>query len=323
MMRYAVIEKAGRIVIRRKPVPSVEPGKMLVRVARAGVCGATEMHFFRGETDASFPIDSFNTCFGHEGAGTIEEVGRGIRGFAAGDRIVYVGPCYTQFALVDPALAVRLPDDVLFDEILGEPFAVVLNTLDYAQPCVLADVGLIGAGFMGLLLVQGLSRMPLRRLLVADINSEKLLLAKSFGATDTVNPRESDLRAAVETLTNGSGAHVVIEASGSEDGLCACGDLAAPGGKIILHGFYPQRPSIDLATMHAKELTVINSHPHSADRYRSLLGRACAAAQEKFFDLSRIVTHRFPLDEFPDAFAALVDDPKLVKAVICVDGELV
>lgn len=319
MMKYAVIEKAGSIVTRRKPVPSVEPGKLLVRVTRAGVCGTTEMHLFRGETDAPFPIDSFNSCFGHEGAGIVEDVGDGVKAFGPGDRIAYVGPCYAQFALVDPALAVKLPDDLASDEILGEPFAVVLNTLDYVQACVLADVVLIGAGFMGLLLVQGLARMPPRRLIVADINGEKLLLAKSFGATDVVNPRQDDLRATVETLTHGCGAQVVIEASGSEDGLNACADLAAPGGKIILHGFYPGRPSLDLATMHVKELTVINSHPHSAQRYQALLRRTRAAAQEKFFDLSRIVTHRFSLDELPDAFTALADDPKLVKAVIDVD----
>ena len=323
MMQYAVIEKAGSIVIRRKPVPSADPGRLLVRVARAGVCGATEMHFFRGETDAPFPIDSFNSCFGHEGAGTVEEVGCGIEGFAAGDRIAYLGPCYAQFAVVDPALAVKVPDDVPFDEILGEPFAVVLNTLDYVQPCVLADVVLIGAGFMGLLLVQGLARMPLRRLLAADVNDEKLRLARSFGATDTANPGEDDLRATVETLTGGRGAHIVIEASGSQGGLGACGDLAAPGGKIILHGFYPGTPSIDLATMHAKELTVINSHPHSAERYQVLLQRACIAAKERFFDLSGIVTHRFSLAELPDAFAALSEDPKLVKAVIELDREAV
>ena len=320
-MKYACIPRAGAIIVREKKTPPVEPGKLLVRVARAGICAATELHLLRGETGEPFPIDSFNSCFGHEGAGVVEEAGPGVAGFDAADRIAYLGPCYAEVALVDPALAVKLPPDVSFDDILGEPFAVVLNTLDHVKSQASTDVVLLGAGFMGLLILQGLARMPLRNVIVADINNAKLRIAQDFGASATVNPLEGDLKDTVHALTDGLGADTVIEASGSPDALNRCGSLTAPGGRIVLHGFYPGSPSIDLTTWHVKELTIINSHPCNAKRYQDLIQRAVIAAQQKSFDLSRIVTHRFSLKNLPRAFEAIVKDPKLVKAVVDFDLE--
>ncbi|MFH0964628.1 MAG: zinc-binding dehydrogenase [Planctomycetota bacterium] len=318
-MKYAVIEEAGRIVIREKEAPRVAAGKLLVRVTRAGVCGATELHFLRGEAGVSFPLDSFNSCFGHEGSGVVEEAGAGVEGFEKGARVTYLGPCYTEYALVDPALAARLPGDVSFDDILGEPFAVVLHTLEHAQGRVLGDVVLLGAGFMGLLVLQGLVRMPLRRVIVAEKRESRLRLAREFGATSAVKVGRDDLEEAVMRLTDGRGADVVIEASGSKEALKQCGALVAPGGKIVLHGYYPGLSAIDLGPWHVKGAVVINSHPHDRERYGELMQRACTAAREKFFDLSRIVTHRLPLEELSGAFEALVKDEGLIKAVIQFD----
>lgn len=322
-MKYAVIESAGSIVLRERDIPAIEPNRLLVRVTRAGICAATELHLLRGETGAPFPLHSFNSCFGHEGAGIVMAAGPAVVGFSPGDRIVYLGPCYCEYALVNPELAVALPPKLSFDEILGEPFAVALNTVDHVMSTPPGTIVLLGTGFMGLLILQGLSSISAGTgtIIAADINGEKLQMAMKHGAAMTVNLRETDLAGVVNRLTGGCGANTVIEASGSHEALRQCGPLAAAAGRIILHGHYVGSPSIDLDPWHVKELTIINSHPHSPGRYRELLCRACDAAVRGVFDVTCLVTHRYSLERLPEAFDAMADDRKFVKAVVDVGTE--
>jgi 2-desacetyl-2-hydroxyethyl bacteriochlorophyllide A dehydrogenase len=312
-MRIAVLRGREGFEIEEADAPTIAPDEVLVRVVASGVCASELEPWVEGPPpgEVRYP--------GHEVSGVVVEVGPETEGVAAGDRVgVWVTERgFAEYVAVRAAYCFPGGDGPL-DEALAEPIACAANAVEAADVRLGDDVVVIGAGFMGNLVQRLVALRGARQLIVADARGDALRRATEVGATRVVDVTSESLPDVVRELTDGRGADITFECSGTQPALSTTGDTTRMSGKIVIVGFHqgPVR-EIPLAYWNWMAFTIVNAHFRDlATIMRGMsVGMRLLAAGELSMD--GLVTHRFPLDRINEAFATLRDKPDgFVKAVI-------
>ena len=216
------------------PIPVPGPGQVLIRVEAVGV-NFIEIYFRKGVYKATMPLIP-----GSEAAGTIEELGPGVTGFAAGDAVASVGVLgsYAEYALVPVTQLVKVPNGVTPEQaaaaMLQGMTAHYLATSTF--PLKAGDIALVhaGAGGVGLLLTQIASRIG-AKVITTVSTKEKAELSREAGASDVIVYTEQDFEAETKKLNGGKGVNVVYDSVGKTtfEGSLNC---LAPRGMLVLFG---------------------------------------------------------------------------------------
>lgn len=254
---------------------------------------------------------------GHEGMGYVAKIGAGVSGFAEGDRVAGGGFATVRNLGVDRVY--RLPDSDLDDPYwIVEPVSCVVTGLDHSRLRPGDKVALIGSGFMGLMLLQGLLHSYANEVVVLDISTDRLALAKELGATETYNLAKTDV-ATVTPLLKDRDFDVVVDTTGSQAGLDLSTDIVKRGGLINLFGWIKDtRASFDSTKWHIGGYTIVNSSPSS--QLRDPFPPAIDLIHSGRIDLQPLVSHVVPLAAYPDLMAQIVGgDPSYIKGVITLD----
>jgi len=331
-VRAVVFERPGEAVYREVEAPVAGPGEVLVRSLRAGVC-RTDLEILAGELDPRFV--RFPVVPGHEWSGEIAELGPGVDDLAAGERVVCEGmvPChrcfhcksgdtnlcerheqlgftlpggYAELVRVPRHVVHRLPDTVSLDAaVLVEPGACVLRALERAQPVPGERVGVVGIGTLGSLALL-LSRLWSPGALVAyGIRPEELAFAERLGAGKLV-----DARGPVEEGT----LDVVLETAGSVEAVELATRLVRPGGRVVLLGVAGAGKTLSLPAdrIVLGDLHVIGTVSYTTGSWARLL----RLLEQGLVELDPLVTHRFPLARFEEAFRLLSDRRGTVVKIV-------
>jgi D-xylulose reductase len=201
--------------------------------------------------------------------------------------------------VVHPAnFTFKLPDNVSFAEgALIEPLATGMQAADKARirPGDVAVV--IGAGTIGMLTAIAALAGGCSRVIIADLVQEKLDIAARYDAVTAVNIARDNLAESVASLTDGWGAQVVFEASGSPKAYANLFDLACPGGCVVLVGMPPQPVALDIVAMQAKEIRI-----ESVFRYANQFPRALALLGSGKLDIKPMISGVFPFEQGIEAF---------------------
>ncbi len=266
-----------------RPAHQPGPGEVAIRVRRAGICGS-DMHILHG----SNPFAVYPRVIGHEFAGVIEALGEGVSSLAIGqhvvaDPVISCGTCYPcrigrsnvcanlqvigvhrdggfrAVAIVPEANAVKVSSTLGLDvAALAEPLAVAANVL-WRTECTKEDVVLIyGAGTVGITVLQ-MAKMKGARCIIADIDADRLVRAREFGADVVINSREQSVAEVVAPELDGLGPSIVIDGAGIPSLLEEACRVAAPAGRIGLLGFSPGPCNISQQEIVRKELTLVGS----------------------------------------------------------------
>jgi (R,R)-butanediol dehydrogenase/meso-butanediol dehydrogenase/diacetyl reductase len=323
------------------------PGEVAIAVAYCGICGSDLHEYTAGplaipvtephpESGAIAPI-----VLGHEFCGTVTEVGSGVPGLAAGDRVA-VEPHYrcgacprcqngeynicrhfgfaglmgdggmAERAVVPAYMLHRLPDTVSFEQAaLFEPAAVALHALRRAGLRSGETVAVVGLGPIGLLVVMLAVRLGAGRVIVNDLRPARLELARALGATDVVpadpGTAVSDL---IRQAAGGEGADLAFEVVGSEGTLRTCLEATRRGGRIVLVGL-AGTVGIDAFAMVNNEQSIIASVGYR-DVYPELIGWV-----EAGMDLTAIVTSTIALEDVVgDGFEVLARGGDHIKILV-------
>jgi NADPH2:quinone reductase len=216
------------------PIPQPGPGQVLIRVEAVGV-NFIEVYFRNGVYKAALPL-----TLGSEAAGTVEELGPGVTGFAAGDAVASVSVLgsYAEYALVPAAALVKVPDGLTMQQAAAALLqGMTAHYLSHSVfPLKAGDTALVhaGAGGVGLLLTQMAARLGAR--VIATVSTaEKADLSRSAGASDVILYTEKDFAAEVKRLTGGKGVDVVYDSVGKTtfEGSLNC---LRPRGLLALFG---------------------------------------------------------------------------------------
>ncbi|MCJ8329049.1 MAG: zinc-binding dehydrogenase [Lentisphaeria bacterium] len=284
-----------------------DPGEHEVQIRRAA-CGICSWDIATCRAGSAFPVPA---PAGHEGMGYIEKVGSKVTTLNEGDRVL--GGGFATYFNMAAEHVHTLPDNDVADEFfLVEPVSCVVNGLDHCRLKAGDKVAMIGAGYMGFMMIQALKGNPfLSRFDVIDINDDRLKLAKELGAFETYNSLNDDLDELKSLKYD-----VVIDTSGSQQGLDLATDLTRRGGIINLFGWLKGETAFfDPTKWHLGGFTVINSAPASGIRDVSPV--AIDLISRGIIDMKPLVTHIVSLDEYPDLMKTiLAGDSSYIKGVV-------
>jgi L-iditol 2-dehydrogenase len=313
-MRQAVLTEPRRFTIADTPVPELGPGEVLLRVAACGVC-ASELDVYQGLAGhASYPWHP-----GHEVSGIVEQVGKGVHAPAVGDPVAVWAAAggYGEYLAV-PAEHCFGAGDVSLDLALGEPLACAVNAIELAGVALGDDVVIVGAGFMGQLLLRLVLLRGPRRVIVADPRDDALARAASAGATATVNPAREPLAEAVAELTDGALADVAVEATGAQGALAGLGGCTRMSGTLVIAGYHQGAPrQVPLADWNWNAFRIANAHFRDMATILRGMRAGMRLLTSGRISLDGLVTHRFPLATIDEAFRTAIEKPEgFVKATV-------
>jgi len=216
------------------PIPQPGPGQVLIRVEAVGV-NFIEVYFRKGVYKAALPLTP-----GSEAAGTVEELGPGVPGFAAGDAVASVSVLgsYAEYALVPAAQLVKVPAGLSMEQAAAALLqGMTAHYLSHSTfPLKAGETTLVhaGAGGVGLLLTQMAARLG-ARVITTVSTKEKAKLSREAGASDAILYTSQDFEAEVKRLTGGKGVDVVYDSVGKDtfEGSLNC---LRPRGLLALFG---------------------------------------------------------------------------------------
>ena len=316
--------------------PTAHAGEVLVRVAFAGICGS-DMHIIHGDN----AFVRFPRITGHEFAGVVESLGDNVEGVAIGDRVcvdpvISCGECYPcrigrpnvcgslevigvhrdggfeELVAVPAANVHRLPDHIGLDAAaLVEPYTIAANVLDRMQPHPGDRLMILGAGVIGMTILQMALAKGIKDIIVTDVINERLAAAKELGATHVFNSREHDVEKEVLALTQGEGVPLIADAACVPALLPQMLRLASAAGRIGLLGFSVQPSDLVQLEVIKKELTLVGSRLNNR-KFPEVLG-LMASGQ---LDPLALVSHRLPLSDMPSAIDMLDHRPEEVRKVL-------
>ncbi len=324
-MRALVKSRAEQgIWLEDVPSPAIGPNDLLVRVHYTAICG-TDLHIWKWDAWAQETI-SVPRVIGHEFMGTVVEVGSEARGFMKGQRVaveghVTCGHCRNCRAgrrhLCRNTQGIGIERDGAFAEQVAVPainaYSLPASMADEIGACLdplgnavhsalsydLAgeDVLITGAGPIGCM-AAALSRfVGARHIVVTDMNSYRLDLARLMGATLAV-PASDDLRAVMTRLGMTEGYDIGLEMSGSPAALRSMLEVMNNGGRVALLGIPSEAVSIDVNQIIFRGLTLRGIYGREMFETWYRMGTMLQSG----LDISPVITHRFPADRFADAF---------------------
>lgn len=321
--------------------PHVGPGEALVKIRAATTCGTDLKILQRGYVEK---IIKLPTVFGHEWAGDVVAVGKGVtwpeprmriragnsapclrcamcqKGrFNLCEDMLWLWGAYAEYIRV-PARTVlvntqEIPLHVDYEEAaLAEPLACVLHGAEEAGIKLGDTVAIIGAGPVGLLHLLTAKKLGAERIAICDLVEERLEFARKLGADDTINAKAEDAVASVKELTGGYGADVVVEAIGSPGTWEQALNMVRKGGTVLEFGGCPPGTTIEVATelLHYGEVTVKGAFHATPTHFK----RALNLISSRTLDVSRLVTRRMRLESLEEAFAVLATSKKDIKIAI-------
>jgi threonine 3-dehydrogenase len=311
------------------PVPEIGPDDVLIRVRKTGICG-TDIHIWQWDEWAARTVPT-PLITGHEFAGEIVEIGRNVTGLSLGQRCSGEGHLIgktsrqsragkfhldpetrgigvnEQGAFADylrlPAFnVVPLPDDIP-DEI-----GAILDPLGNAVHTALSfdllgeDVLVTGAGPIGIMAAAVARHAGARHVVITDVNPDRLALAGEVADVRPVNVAEEDLNDVIHALGMKQGFDVGLEMSGNQMALDQMVECLVMGGRIALLGIPPGKSPVDWSRIVFKAITIKGVYGREIfETWYKMI-----AMLQNGLDVSRVITHRFPADDYRAGFAAML-----------------
>jgi len=327
-MKALVYHGPGQKSWEERPKPTLlEPSDAILRISKTTICG-TDLHILKGDV----PEVADDRILGHEGVGVVEEVGSAVTSFKTGDRVLIscisaCGKCeackkgmYSQCEkggwllghFIDGTQAeyVRIPfaDNSLYhlpDNADEEALVMLSDILPTGLECGVLNgqvkpgdtVAIVGAGPIGLAVLMTAQFYTPAAVIMVDLDDNRLAVAKTFGATHTINSSRENAVETIMALTDGKGVEVAIEAVGVPATFELCQSVIGAGGHIANVGVHGKSVPLHLETLWSKNITITTRLVDTATT--SLLLKTVASHQ---LDPAKLITHRFDLSDILRAY---------------------
>jgi L-iditol 2-dehydrogenase len=324
------------------PVPVIKENEVLIKVEAVGVCGS-DVHYYQHGKIGDFIVNG-DFILGHECAGEVVEVGSNVKTLKLGDRVAlepgktcgkcefckggrynlcpdvefFATPPYhgvlTNYVAHPEDMCFKLPENVSNVEgALVEPLAVGLHATDIGGVKLGDTVIIYGSGCIGLVTLLASKAKGASKIILIDVLKNRLETAMRLGATHVINPMESDVIETVKAITEGKGAHVVIDTAAAVVTVKQTVEVLKTGGTIVLVGMTPKdEVEFNFLKLMGKEGVI-----KTIFRYRNLYPVAINAIASGAINVKDIVSHEFDFEDTKEAFDFVVNNAKdVVKAVI-------
>jgi L-iditol 2-dehydrogenase len=331
-VKALVLTEYHRLDYNEVPEPQIGPQEVLVQVKACGICGS-DVHGMDGSSGRRLPP----IIMGHEASGVIAQTGAGVTDWQPGDRVTFdsmisCGRCYfcrrgsinlcdrrrvlgvscqefrcegafAEYVAVPTNILYRLPDALSFERAaMAEPLSVAVHAVSRV-PIRLNDTAVVvGAGMIGLLIVEVLRAAGCGRIVAVDVQADRLAAACRLGADQGLSPGEADVAAEVLRQTDGRGADVAFEAVGIPATVEMAVASVRKGGSVGLVGNLTPKVELPLQAAVTRELTLFGSCASSGE-YPACLEMIARGT----IDVDAVISAVAPLSEGAAWFRRLYD----------------
>ncbi|WP_300011602.1 L-threonine 3-dehydrogenase [uncultured Roseobacter sp.] len=310
------------------PVPEIGPDDVLIKISKTGICG-TDIHIWNWDDWAAHTVP-VPMITGHEFAGVIVETGSNVTDLTIGQRCsgeghligktsrqsragkFHLDPgtrgigvneqgAFAQYLRLPAFNVVPLPDEI------SDDIGAILDPLGNAVHTALSfdlvgeDVLITGAGPIGIMAAAVARHVGARHVVITDVNPDRLALAAEVADVVPVNVAEADLATTVSDLKMKQGFDVGLEMSGNQRALDQMVEAMTMGGRIAMLGIPPGKSPVDWSRIVFKAITIKGVYGREIfETWYKMI-----AMLQNGLDVSRVITHRFPVDDFKAGFAAM------------------
>lgn len=325
MKSLVKLKKTPGIWLQDVEKPKMGIHDVLIKIQKTAICG-TDIHIYNWDewSQATIPVPM---TIGHEFYGQIVDMGSEVKGFEVGMRVsgeghITCGICrncragkrhlcrntlgvgvnrpgsFAEYLVIPDSNVLHIPDDIPDDVI------AILDPLGNATHCALQfdvtgeDVLITGAGPIGIMAAMIVRHIGARYVVITDVNDYRLELARQAGVDRAINVKTESLQQTMQELGMKEGFDIGLEMSGNPDALNAMVNSMNHGGRIAMLGIPPEKTAMDWNQVIFKGLTIqgIYGRQMFETWYKMI------AMLQSGLDVSPIITHKFPIDEYQKAF---------------------
>ena len=307
------------------PLPKIGPKDVLIRISKTAICG-TDLHIWNWDEWAqkTVPVPMIT---GHEFVGKIVDLGKQVSGLTIGQRVTGEGHlvgntsrasrsgrfhmdpetrgigvnepgAFAEYLSIPAFNVIPLPDDI------SDEIGAILDPLGNAVHTALSydltgeDVLITGAGPIGIMAAVVAKHVGARRVVITDINQDRLDLASSFAGIVPINVNHKDLKDVQHELGMTEGFDVGLEMSGVSSAFDQMTDSLIMGGKIAMLGIPSGKTLVDWSNVVFKSITIKGIYGREMfDTWYKMI-----AMLQSGLDISNIITDTFPIEKFEDGF---------------------
>ena len=313
--------------------PKLEAGDVLIKVRACGICGS-DLHTYKLGLfpDLGMPIDS-GRILGHEFSGDVVEIGGQVEGLKVGDRVTAISMGAEAEYLKIPAFATpaifHVPSEVSYEEAAtNEPLATSLHAVGMASPAEGETIVILGAGIIGLGVLQVIKAVSSTKVIVVDFSDKRLAIAKQLGAEAVVNASGEDPYHKMLEITGStqlmfleqpvSGVDTVFDCAGGTveyTGIPALQQallMVRENGKVVLVAAFEKPFEIDHNLIMRKGIRLFGSFGYSLEEF----AQALELMRSGKVDRKRLISHEFPLDKAKEAYETQLNTEEAIKVLI-------
>jgi L-iditol 2-dehydrogenase len=340
-MKALVLVEYNQFAYQEMPLPEIGAEEVLIAVRACGICGS-DVHGMDGSSGRRIPP----IIMGHEAAGIIENVGAKVTGWEIGDRVtfdstIYCGRChfcrrgeinlcddrrvlgvscddyrqhgaFAEYVAAPQHILYRLPKKIKFEQAaMVEPLSVAVHAVERTAISLNDTAVVVGAGMIGLLVVQALRAAGCGQIIAVDIDAQRLELAGEHGADVGLNSKTDDVVPEVLKRTNDRGADVAFEVVGISDTIQTAIGSLRKGGALTLVGNITPEVSLPLQAVVTRELTINGSCASQGD-YPACLELMARGT----INVDALMSATAPLSEGAEWFQRLYDNQEGLMKVI-------
>ncbi len=340
-MKALLLEEHKKLTITDMPEPEIGARDVLVQIRACGICGS-DVHGFDGSSGRRIPP----LIMGHEASGVVSDVGAEVSSVKVGDRVTFDSMvscgecsfckldqmnlcddrrvlgvscedyrqhgCFAEYAVIPDHIIYPLPSNLSFEHAaMIEPVSVAVHAVK-RTPIVAGDTAVVvGAGMIGLLVVQALKAAGCGKIIAVDLADEKLTLAKTLGAELGINPNTADAIAAIREVTDDRGADVAMEVVGATPTVQTAIEATRKGGHVTLIGNLAPQVDFPLQSVVTRELTLHGTCGSNGEYLECIELLASGTIQ-----VEPLITAKATLKEGPEWFERLYAAEKGLMKVI-------
>ena len=324
------------------PTPSAGPGEVRIDIKACGICGS-DIHGMDGRSGRRIPP----IVMGHEAAGVISEIGARVTDWKIGDRVTFDSTefcggceecrrgnfnlcanrrvlgvscgdyrrhgCFAEQVVLPTRILHRIPDSLGFEKAaFAEPVAIALHAVNLAPETFAEPAIVIGAGLIGLLVIQALKARGWERVIAVDLDDSRLALAKQLGASDVFSAKQENLAEHLCAICGGDGARVAFEVVGAAAPVDLAIRSVCRGGTVVLVGNLQPSVPMPLQEVVTRQITLKGSCA-CAGEYPEAISRI----EDGSIQVEPLLSASVPLAGGGEWFARLVHNTEgLLKVIL-------
>jgi len=332
-MKAAVFHGPGDIRVEEVKNPILKDDDILLKIHACGICGS-DLHTYKHGLfeDLGIPVET-GRVLGHEFSGEVVEINGEVPGIGIGDRVITVrNGGNAEFMRVPGAMApliFPIPEGISYEEAATtEPLATSLHAFNLANPVEGETHVIIGAGIIGLGILQVLKALADVKVIVVDLSDKRLELARTLGAYEVINAAKENPLEKIKELTGEDQVSFIPRNSGRADTVYDCAGLSRNytgtpvleqavymvrnEGKVVIVAVFEKPLEMEYTTVVRKGITLFGSWAWKVPEFSQALELIGTGR----IDRNPLISNRFPLDQAREAYETQLNADEAIKVML-------